>query len=57
MKSMAPIQEFRDRPSKVNKKQNRFCLHEQCKVKLSRYNFTDYCSVHESIYYKIQKSI
>ena len=57
MKSAAPIQEFRDKPSKVNKTKVRFCQHEQCQVKLSIYNFTDYCSSHESVHFKIEKSV
>jgi len=57
MNSVSVVQEFRDKPSKVHKDKNRYCQHHNCTVKLSIYNFTIYCSVHESNYYKTEKSI
>jgi hypothetical protein len=49
MSSLFPIQEFRDKPSKTHKDANtlRICMHDDCKVKLSRYNLTSYCVLHE----------
>lgn len=48
---VSPIQEFRDKPSKTHhNKDTRSCSHEGCSVKLSRYNLTYYCSVHERIH-------
>jgi hypothetical protein len=51
MKAAAPIQEFRDKPSKKNPaNETRCCQHEDCTTVLSTYNFTYYCSLHEHIY-------
>lgn len=52
MSVLAAVQEYRDKPSKVHKDANsvRICNHENCKIKLSRYNLTSYCSAHERLY-------
>jgi hypothetical protein len=51
MSTLAPIQEFRDKPSKRNQNRTkRKCQHEQCTTILSVYNLTYYCSLHEHIY-------
>lgn len=52
MSILAPIQEFRDKPSKVHKDAGsiRVCDHENCETKLSRYNLTSYCCIHEGLY-------
>ena len=37
-----------DRPSKVyHPNTNRHCEHTNCKIRLSKYNPTNYCSTHE----------
>jgi hypothetical protein len=37
-----------DRPSKVyHPNTNRHCEHTSCKIRLSKYNPTNYCSTHE----------
>lgn len=52
MSILSPIQEYRDKPSKVHEHANliRTCCHEDCKVKLSKYNLTSYCYTHERLY-------
>jgi hypothetical protein len=51
MSTLAPIQEFRDKPSKRHRtKEKRRCQHQDCTTVLSAYNFTYYCSLHEHIY-------
>lgn len=58
MNKLSAIQEYRDKPSKVNSNnQPRQCMHDDCKVRLSRYNLTSYCAIHEHIYYKLSKDI
>lgn len=51
MSVLAPVQEFRDKPSKRNKNTSkRRCEHENCDTVLSVYNLTAYCCIHEHIY-------
>lgn len=52
MSVLSPIQEYRDKPSKMHKDANliRTCNHEGCNIKLSKYNLTSYCCTHETLY-------
>lgn len=44
----SPLQEVRTKPSKsVDSNKIRICQHKKCKIRLSRYNFADYCVLHE----------
>jgi hypothetical protein len=45
--TLAPVQQVRCKPSKRNSSDLRFCLHDQCNIKLSIYNLSDYCVCHE----------
>lgn len=58
MNNISVIQEFRDKPSKINdQKKINICQHELCTTKLSIYNFTFYCSLHERIYTSVKSCI
>lgn len=47
-----------DRPSKVYRSEiQRQCQHTDCKIRLSMYNFTNYCSTHERYTLPISKII
>jgi len=51
MKSVFALEEIRTRPSKKNKDTSlRFCSHSDCTTKLSVYNLTSYCSIHEKLF-------
>jgi hypothetical protein len=55
MTNISVIQEFRDKPSKVDDQKNvSICQHESCTTKLSIYNFTSYCFLHERIHTSIK---
>ena len=46
------------KPSKTRKPSDPlFCTHPGCKIKLSIYNLTNFCSVHESENFNIKNSI
>ena len=48
---ISPLQEFRDKPSKsVDSNQLRICQDEDCNTRLSKYNFSNYCVIHERYY-------
>lgn len=58
MKTVSPVQEFRDKPSKTNKVQEkRICQHSDCKTVLSIYNFDNYCSLHYRLYVDLKSVI
>jgi len=51
MEVVSPLQEVRTKPSKRHKdKSVRFCQKKDCTTKLSVYNLTSYCSIHEKLF-------
>lgn len=49
-----PLQEVRSKPVRKHfSKLPRFCEHEECRVKLSVYNMSYYCSIHEKYHTKL----
>lgn len=41
------LNKIQNRAKKLKEQPPRFCAQEECKVKLSMYNSTDYCSAHQ----------